>query len=117
MWAARFFKTRALASEAVSGGKVHVNGQRVKPARQIKPGDRLSIQRGLEHFDVEVRGLNDKRRPAKEAALLYEETPDSIALREEQAKLRKLAGAAQSAPARRPGKHDRRHIIRFKQQS
>ena len=117
LWAARFFKTRSIASEAVSGGKVHLNQQRVKPGRQVKVGDFLSIQRGLEHFDVEVLGLNDKRRPAKEAVLLYNETEQSRHRREQMEESRRLAASAHPMPSRRPNKHDRRHIIRFKQES
>ncbi len=115
LWAARFFKTRPLASEAVSGGKVHLNDQRVKPGRQIEQGDCLSIQRGVEHFDIKVLGLNDKRRPAKEATLLYQETDASKARRQEMEENRRLAAAAQPTPTRRPNKHERKHIIRFKQ--
>ncbi len=115
LWAARFFKTRSMASEAVSGGKVHLNQARVKPGRTVKTGDHLSIQRGLEHFEIDVLGLNDKRRPAKEAVLLYAETEDSKQRRQQQEEARRLASNMQPTPSRRPGKRDRRHIIRFKQ--
>lgn len=113
LWAARFFKTRSLASAAVSGGKVHVNDARVKPARALKIGDMLSIQRGGEQITVRVRALAHQRRPAKEAILLYEETPQSIQLRKENAEQRRLRAAATPSPGRRPNKQERRRITRF----
>ncbi len=116
LWAARFFKTRALASEAVSGGKVHLNGQRVKPARAVRVGDALGIQRGNLHFDVIVRGIHDKRRPASEAQQLYEETEASLAERERLREMQKLANQAVHHGDRRPNKKQRRHIVRFKRQ-
>ncbi len=82
LWAARFFKTRSLASKAVRGGHVHVDGSRVKPARGLKVGDCLSVSRGRVTQDIVVRGLSDRRGPASVATTLYEETPDSIVLRE-----------------------------------
>ncbi len=112
LWAARFFKTRRLASEAISGGRVHVNQQRVKPARNIVCGDRLEISRGEEVFDVLVVGLNDQRRPAKEAIHLYEESAESIARREQKQALRKLGASV--SPGKRPDKRQRRKIRRFK---
>jgi len=115
LWAARFFKTRPLAGEAVSGGKVHLNRQRVKPGRQLEQGDCLTIQRGTEHFEIKVLGLSDKRRPAKEAVLLYQETDASKAGRQEMEENRRLAAAARPSSTRRPNKHERKHIIRFKQ--
>jgi len=113
LWAARFFKTRSLATEAVTGGKVHVNGQRVKPARAVQVSDMLEIQRGPDLYIVEVQSLNDKRRPAKEARLMFQETESGIEKREALALQRKLdAGMRPSSPGK-PGKRDRRHIIRF----
>lgn len=114
LWAARFFKTRKLASEAIAGGKVHVNQMRVKPARNIVRGDRLDITRGEEVFSVEVIGLNDKRRPASEAVQLYEESAESIERREQQRALRKISGSGMS-PGKKPDKHQRRKIRKFKQ--
>ncbi len=114
LWAARFYKTRPLAAEAISGGRVHLNGQRVKPARALRVGDRLGIQRGIVHFDVIVRGLNDKRRPAAEAQQLYEETADSIAERERQREIHKHANQSVHRSDSRPNKKQRRHIVRFK---
>jgi ribosome-associated heat shock protein Hsp15 len=110
LWAARLVKTRALATEAVRGGKVHVNGVAVKPSRELKPGDRLEISLGQGvRKTVDVKGLAERRGPAKEAALLYEETPDSIERREQAAAERKAAG--QALPPNlgsRPSKRDRR---------
>jgi ribosome-associated heat shock protein Hsp15 len=114
LWAARFFKTRALASEAVQGGKVHLNGNRVKPARAVHPGDELHIRRGEEEFTVRVRALSDKRGPAKQAVLLYEETEASRLAREHAAQQRRLLAAANPQPHHRPDKKSRRQIVRFK---
>ena len=85
LWAARFFKTRALATDAINGGKVHLNKMRVKPAKKVKPGDRLIITKGEMVFDITVKGINSQRRPAKEAVLLYEESAESIAKRNQKA--------------------------------
>src|SRR3954469_11051152 len=90
LWAARFFKTRGAATEAVTGGHVHVNGERVKPARDVKEGDRLEIRRGQMRFTVTVTGLADRRGPASAAAGLYEEDPKSIAARQKQREERRL---------------------------
>ncbi len=113
LWAARFFKTRSLAQAAVEGGKVHVNGMRVKPARRVHPGDRLEITRGWEHFEVVVRGLSERRGPAREAQRLYEETLESRRRREREAEARRLARIASPAPGHRPDKRSRRQIRRF----
>jgi ribosome-associated heat shock protein Hsp15 len=91
LWAARFFKTRNLAAAAVDGGKVKWNGQQVKPARDLQPGDELEIVAGEVRWTVIVQGLNAQRRPAAEARLLYEETADSTARRARQQELRRLA--------------------------
>jgi len=112
LWAARFFKTRALATEAVAGGKVHVNGDRCKPARKVHPGDRVTVQRGQEIFDVEVLGIRAQRRPAAEARQLYAETAESIARREAEA-ARRREQRDTARPGRRPDKRERRHIRRF----
>lgn len=113
LWAARLFKTRSLAAEAVAGGKVHVNGQRVKPAKDVNPGDELRITRGNEELTVIVRMLSHQRGPAKIAATLYEETEASIAAREANREMRRLTAEGMQAPAGRPSKKDRRKIIRF----
>jgi ribosome-associated heat shock protein Hsp15 len=113
LWAARFFKTRALAQAAIRGGHVHLNGVRVKPSRELKVGDSLSIARGVERFDIEVLGLSEKRGPAKVAAELYEEDPASIARREAEREERRLQRQIVTGPERRPDKRARRKIIRF----
>jgi ribosome-associated heat shock protein Hsp15 len=113
LWAARFFKTRGLAAEAVNGGKVHVNGRRVKPARCVRAGDQVQVQRAQESMQVIVQGISEKRGPAKEASKLYAETEESISKREEMALQRKLNAQMHPHNERKPGKRDRRHIIRF----
>jgi ribosome-associated heat shock protein Hsp15 len=113
LWAARFFKTRALAQSAIKGGHVHLNGVRVKPSRELKVGDSLSIARGVERFDIEVLGLSEKRGPAKVAAELYEEDPASIARREAEREERRLQRQIVTGPERRPDKRARRKIVRF----
>ncbi len=113
LWAARFFKTRALASEAVEGGKVHLNGERVKAAHAVRPGDRLEIRRGFEQLEVVVRALAEQRGPAPAAQQLYEETAASRARREAEAEQRRLGAALAPRPSGRPDKRSRRRIIRF----
>ncbi|MBU0753364.1 MAG: RNA-binding S4 domain-containing protein [Gammaproteobacteria bacterium] len=113
LWAARFFKTRSLANAAVDGGKVKLDGQQVKPARDIKVGDELEIITGEQRWTVVVRGLNEQRRPAPEARLLYEETAASLASRTEQAELRKLAPPPGADLRGRPTKRAGRMIRRF----
>ena len=90
LWAARFFKTRGKAREAITGGKVHLNGNRVKPGRALKPGDRLRIQRGLEEFDITVAIVTDRRGPAVEARELWREDEASRERREAAAEQRVL---------------------------
>ncbi|HMV40392.1 RNA-binding S4 domain-containing protein [Plasticicumulans sp.] len=113
LWAARFFKTRALATEAVSGGHVHVGGERVKPARSLHPGDRLDITRGHERFEVIVRALSEQRGPASVAQTLYEETAASRSRREHEAEQHRLQALANPRPDARPDKQARRRILRF----
>jgi ribosome-associated heat shock protein Hsp15 len=117
LWAARFFKTRALAQEAIAGGKVHVNDQRVKPGKEVKPGMRISITKDNLHWDITITVLSAQRRPAKEAALLYEEDPESRAKRQQQIiderEMRALM--PHNGPDHRPNKKERRMIHRFKQ--
>lgn len=111
LWAARFFKTRSLASQAVDGGKVHCNGERIKPARAVHVGDELSIRQGAFEIKIKVRALSERRGPASEAVLLYEETPESIAAR---AVLKEQLRVEPSFEHKgRPTKRDRRHITRF----
>lgn len=116
LWAARFFKTRSLASEAISGGKVHVNETRVKPARAIRMGETLRIRRGYDEYVVVVKGLSRQRVSAKQAALLYEETLESQSKRTALAEQRKQHAFRVPHPAQRPSKRDRRHIVRFTNQ-
>ena len=113
LWAARFFKTRALAAQAVAGGKVQLNGQPVKPAREVKIGDLLAIANAEQQWSGLVRGLNEQRRPAAEARLLFEETPESAAQRAQAAELRQLAPMPGAGIRGRPSKRDGRLIRRF----
>ena len=110
LWAARFFKTRGAATEAVTGGHVHVSGERVKPARDVKVGDRLEIRRGQQRFTVVVTGLAERRGSASAAAELYEETPESIAEREKRRDERRLSKPLGSDLSERPTKRDRRRL-------
>ena len=113
LWAARFFKTRSLASKAVSGGHVHLNGQRVKPSRTVLEGDALEIRKGALTFAVTILGLDDRRGPASVARLLYEESPESMAKREQVKEERRLITAPAGKPDRRPDKRNRRKIRQF----
>jgi ribosome-associated heat shock protein Hsp15 len=113
LWASRFFKTRSSATQAIAGGKVHLNGSRVKPAKMVKAGDTLRIQRGDSEFTIHVRGISEKRGPAKEAQMLYEETEESRLARERQRQDKKLLAGEQMLPRKRPGKKDRRLIRSF----
>jgi ribosome-associated heat shock protein Hsp15 len=113
LWAARFFKTRSLATKAASGGKVFVNGQRTKPSRPVIIGDELTIHKGHMEWVVVVLGLSNKRGPATVARTLYEETESSITNREVQKQERSLFYAGQTMPAKKPGKRDRRKIKEF----
>ena len=110
LWAARFFKTRSLASEAVDTGKVKVGGERVKPARSLRVGDELAIDNGAETWEVAVLGLSDKRGAAPVARLLYAETPASIARRGQLAEERKLFREPGTTIKGRPTKRDRRQL-------
>ena len=110
LWAARFYKTRGAATEAVMGGRVHLNAERVKPAKDIRLGDRLEVTIGDIRRTVVVRGLADKRGPAAVAATLYEETPESVALREQRTAERRLARPLGADLGARPTKQDRRRL-------
>jgi ribosome-associated heat shock protein Hsp15 len=112
LWAARFFKTRHLAVEAINGGKVQVDGHRAKPGRGIRPGARLSIHKDSLAWDLEVLALNTQRRPAAEAALLYREAEASVQKRQELLRQRREAGPV-DLQGQRPTKRDRRQIQRF----
>lgn len=113
LWAARFFKTRALAQEAVEGGRVRLNGERCKCSRVLHPGDRLQIRVDALEWGVTVRGLSQQRGPAPVARLLYEEDAESVAARERHLAERKQALDPGSAIRGRPTKRDRRLLHRF----
>ncbi|HWH15522.1 MAG TPA: RNA-binding S4 domain-containing protein, partial [Miltoncostaeaceae bacterium] len=108
LWAARFFKTRSLAAEAVQGGRVDVNGTRAKPSKELRVGDRVDLTIGSVAWTVDVRGLSDRRGPAPEAQRLYEETDESRERRERHAAQRRLAPAPGADLGARPTKRDRR---------
>lgn len=111
LWAARLFKTRSLAAEAVKGGRVQVNGERVKASKEVGAGDELQVTIGQLRRIVVVRGIAERRGPAARAALLYEETPQSVAARELAAQQRRLASPPPGANlAGRPTKRDRRRF-------
>lgn len=117
LWAARFYKTRSLAVEAVNGGKVHLNGQRAKPSRTVRVSDKLTVSKPPYEFEIVVQGLNLQRRPATEAQALYQETEESRKKREvlrEQIKNEPLGSRHHQG---RPSKRDRRNIIKFTRQS
>ncbi|PWG63863.1 RNA-binding S4 domain-containing protein [Sediminicurvatus halobius] len=117
LWAARFFKTRRLAVDAIKGGKVSVDGARAKPARTVRAGQRVSVTKGAVTFDVDVLGLSEQRGPATEAEKLYAETDASIAERERQRAQRRAVAAAIPQPDHRPDRRDRRRLAAFKRGS
>ncbi len=114
LWATRFFKTRSLAAEAINGGKVHLNGKRTKPGRQINPGSQLRIHKGPFEWDITVKVIPKQRRPASEAIHFYTESEESINLRrqltEEQRQMRVNATHPEKG---RPTKRDRRQLDHF----
>ncbi|MDG1012638.1 MAG: S4 domain-containing protein [Luminiphilus sp.] len=113
LWAARFFKTRSLAKAAIEGGKVQLDGQRVKVSREITTGDRLTIRQGWDEKSITIVALSDQRGPATTAQALYEESKESIARRERETLLRRAAGGL-NKPNHRPDKHERRQISRLR---
>jgi ribosome-associated heat shock protein Hsp15 len=117
LWAARFFKTRGAATEAVLGGRVHVNGARVKPAKEVAAGDTVELRVGDTEWTVVVAGVADKRGPAKVAQTLYDETPESLAAREQRALERRLARPPGADLGARPTKQDRRRIEALRRRS
>jgi len=116
LWAARFFKTRSIAKTAIEGGKVHLDGQRVKVSREITIGETLVIKQGWDEKEVVVLGLSAQRGPAPVARELYEETAGSIEKREREAQARKAAGGAVARPTQKPGKHQRKALERLRKQ-
>ncbi len=115
LWAARFYKTRSAAKTAIEGGKVHCGGQRAKPSKEVGVGTELVISRGMVEHTVVITGIAQRRGSATEAERLYRETPDSIERRSEAATQRRLTGASLIAPQARPGRRDRRELMRLKQ--
>ncbi|SEI61539.1 heat shock protein Hsp15 [Azotobacter beijerinckii] len=115
LWAARFYKTRALAKEAIEGGKVHCRGERCKPSKEPKVGEELTLRAGFDERTVVIRALSAVRRGAPEAQLLYEETAESRVRREAAAALRK-AGALGLETSGRPSKKQRRQLFQFREE-
>lgn len=113
LWAARFFKTRSLASEAIKGGKVSVNGHRAKPSREVEIDDVLILRQGFDEKTVVVKALSDRRGPASVAQQLYRETEQSIDKREKEKEMRRLSAVQRPHGEGRPSKRQRRQIHRF----
>jgi len=113
LWAARFFKTRAIARDAIKGGKVQLNGSRVKPGRTVQVDDHLTVRRGEDEYIITVKDIGDRRVSATLALEKYEEDPDSRARREALADQRKAEHKARADRQRRPDKRQRREIVRF----
>lgn len=113
LWCTRFFKTRSLAAQAVSGGKVHLNGDRVKPAHAVQMGDRIGLMLGGVLAEFEVLGLPERRGPAAEAQQHYKEQPASAARRARHREAQRLADLSRPRPDTRPDKRDRRRLVRF----
>ncbi len=114
LWAARFYKTRALAREMIEGGKVHYNGQRSKPSKIVELNAELTLRQGNDERTVVITALTDQRRPATEAQALYAETAASIDKREKTALARKMNSLTMPHPDRRPDKKERRDLMKFK---
>lgn len=115
LWAARFFKTRTLAKTAIEGGKVQLEGQRVKVSREISPGDTLRIRQGWDEREIVVKATSEQRRSAPIAQTLYEETEESTLRRARAAEARKAAGSL-GRPSQKPGKHERKALERLRKQ-
>src|SRR5215471_12409666 len=110
LWAARFFKTRGAATEAVTGGRVLLNGVRIKPAKEVRPGDMVEVRVGQTTWTIRVVAIAEKRGSASVAAGLYEETPESVVLREQRVQQRRLATPPGADLGARPTKRDRRRL-------
>jgi len=115
LWAARFFKTRAASSTAVAGGKVQVNGSRAKPAKQVQVGDTLRVRVGPYEWIVTVRAVTERRGSARDAQLLYDESPEGRAARERLAEAHRIAPAPTYQGKGRPTKKERRELQRFEE--
>jgi ribosome-associated heat shock protein Hsp15 len=113
LWCARFYRTRALAAQAVSGGKVHLNGERVKPAHPVRIGDHISLSLGGMQATFDVLDLPLRRGPASQARLHYSEQPASLQRRARHLQMHRLADQSRPRPATRPDKRDRRRLVRF----
>jgi ribosome-associated heat shock protein Hsp15 len=116
LWAARFYKTRSVARDMVQAGKVTYGGQRSKPSKIVEVGALIKLRQGNEEKSIEILQLSDQRRGAPQAQLLYQETAQSIELREKNSELRRLHALGSPHPERRPDKKQRRKIIQFKAQ-
>jgi len=114
LWAARFYKTRALAREMIEGGKVHYNGQRSKPSKIVELNATLTLRQGNDERTVIIKAITEQRRPAAEAVEMYEETAESVAKREKMALARKMNALTMPHPVRRPDKKERRDLMKFK---
>jgi len=114
LWAARFYKTRAIAREMIEGGKVHYNGQRSKPSKLVEVAAELTLRQGNDERTVIIQVVSDKRGPATEAQQLYRETEQSIEKREKMALARKMNALSMPHPDRRPDKKERRDLMKFK---
>lgn len=114
LWAARFYKTRAMAREMVEGGKVHYNGQRSKPSKLVEIGAEIRLRQGNDERTIIVLSLMSQRKGAPEAQTMYQESAESIEKREKIAQVRKLNALTMPHPDRRPDKKERRHLMRFK---
>lgn len=115
LWAARFFKTRAIAKQMIEGGKVHYDGQRAKCSKVVELGATLKIRQGWDERVVVVKGLSEQRRGAAEAQLLYEETQESIERREKEALQRKANKGVELSPGHKPDKRSRRQLLGVKE--
>lgn len=116
LWAARFYKTRAIAKEMIEGGKIRYNGQRIKPGKEVSPGATIILRQGPDEKTIIVKGVAEKRGGAPQAALLYEETEESIAKRQADKAMRKSVAISKPEPQSRPNKKQRRQITRFNEQ-
>lgn len=116
LWAARFYKTRTLAREMVDGGKVHYNGQRTKPSKEVEIGAMIKLRQGNDEKEVQVLALSNQRKAAPLAQQLYQETEESIKKREQLAWAKKANALSMPNPERRPNKKERRDLLKFKYQ-
>lgn len=115
LWAARFYKTRALAKGAIEGGKVHYEGQRCKVSKTVELGAKITLRQGFDEKIVEIKQISDQRRGAPEAQKLYEETVESIKKRMDEAERRRIMKSSMLMPDHKPNKKERRDMNRFKQ--